>query len=454
MIELTKRIVKHVLPEPAWNRFRSRAWRYMRPITVDYCPVVLPWFPGARPDADIAQLHRLASAFHWRGRWSAVTALCVGVGAARWPFQFVLDAARQFRRYAPGIAGQYGVGRWTQMKDLVRLGLGSNVPPLYYYRFRLFEPRNRARARLYIHAEQMNVLYPALSVELPSDAPLRHKEEFFESARRHHLPVAQAIATFAKGQVLHWYVGAKGELPPADLVLKPVDMACGRGFQRWAYHPPAGTWRRGDMELDAPGLVDYCCGQAEGHNHILQPRLVNHRALAGLSGQGLSTVRVVTFRRPSGETGVLLACLRMPTGTLQVDNFEAGGIAAPLDAQTGVLGRAVAKDPRRGLFSSHPDSGAPIAGETMPCFDASIRLTLDAHACFPWMPFVGWDVVVTDNGPLLLEANPDWCVELAQAVMDRPLGETAYPRVFLEHLAAQKRAQTAGPAPSPANVAV
>ena len=40
----------------------------------------------------------------------------------------------------------------------------------------------------------------------------------------------------------------------------------------------------------------------------------------------------------------------MPTGGKSVDNFDAGGVAAPVDAVTGVMGAAVAKDPTRGRF--------------------------------------------------------------------------------------------------------
>ena len=129
----------------------------------------------------------------------------------------------------------------------------------------------------------------------------------------------------------------------------------------------------------------------------------------------------------------------MPTGKSLVDNFEAGGIAAPIDLETGTLGTAVAKNPCRYNLTHHPDSGAPIDGFVMPFFRESLQAALTAHACFPWVPFVGWDVVVTNHGPQLLEANPDWGVELAQIVTDVPLGKTRYPEIYLEHLDAQSR---------------
>jgi hypothetical protein len=435
VITLTKNLMKRTLPPAAWERFRNRTWRYVRPITVDYCPVVLPWFPAARAGTGAGALHRLATSFHWRNEWSPMTALCVVVGAVRWPFQFAFDAGRAFARYAGGVERQHGVSRWSQLRGLVRLGLGSNVPPLYFYRFRMFEPANAVRAAEYIHAEEMDVLYPTLAVDLPSDVPLRHKEAFYEHASRHGLPVVPPVATFADGEILEWHDGRRGELPQTDLVLKPVDMACGRGFERWTWDESACRWHRQAQALDEAGLLARCRNASKAHRHILQRRITNHRDLVRLAGNGLSTIRVVTFRRPHGETGVLLACLRMPTGRLEVDNFEAGGIAAPIALHSGVMGKAVAKDPRRGAFPIHPDSGAQIEGVEVPLFKESIDATLAAHNHFPWVPFVGWDVVVTDGGPLLLEANPNWCVELAQIVMGSPLGESAYPDIFLAHLA-------------------
>ena len=430
-------VLKRVLPARSWQRLRSRWWRYLRPLAADYCPVTLPWLPGADAHSGAGRLHRIATRFHWQNRWSPLTALCVGVAAIRWPFQVALGAIGAVRTYGRDIARQYGVSPMRQAIELARLGFGSGVPPLAYYRYRLFETERAARARAYLHAEQMNVLYPTLAEGLPSDLPLRHKESFFETGRQHGLPVVPAVAVFPAGRPPRWYDGGAGVLPPRDLVLKPVDMACGRGFQLWTHD--AGRWRRDGQQLDAAGFIAHCAAAAADQTYVLQERLTNHPALCGVSGGGLSTIRVVTFRRPSGDSGVLLACLRMATGGRHVDNFEAGGIAAPIDLASGTLGPAVAKDPRRGPFDRHPDSHAPIAGLQVPCFDQALRTTIEAHQRYPWMPFVGWDVVITGDGPLLLEANPDWCVELAQIATGRALGDTLYPEIYLEHLSARGR---------------
>jgi len=444
MIRLAKNTLKRILPRTVWERFRARWWRYLRPLTVDYCPIMLPWFATGRCDGGIGQLHRLAMSFHWRNERSVMTTFCVIAGVICWPFQFLVQSVLVFHRFNRYVLSVHHIGRLTQLKELMRLGIGSNVPPLYYYKYRLFLPDNAGRAASYLYADEMYVLHPMLAVELPSEEPLSRKELFFEHAQSAGLPIANAIATFAGGDVMKWYRTPERSLPESDLVLKPVDEANGYGFELWSYQDDHQTWRCHNREFDASAFIRHCCAlTANGHTHILQSKLVNHPIILALSGQGLSTIRIVTYRTPDGNSGVLLACMRMPTGESRVDNFETGGIAAPCGLATGMLGVAVAKDLRRGTFTRHPDSLAQITGVTIPYFSDALNLSQRAHSCFPWMPFVGWDVVITENGPLILEANPNFGIELPQIVCGQPLGFTPYPDIYLQHLAALKHRATA-----------
>jgi hypothetical protein len=264
------------------------------------------------------------------------------------------------------------------------------------------------------------------------------KFSFFEQCQKFGLPTVDVLGVFMGGTVEHWYGSSADELPECDLIFKPTDTACGRGVERWNYDAQKVTWNRGKCEYDRRAFLDYCCRTAQSKRYILQPRALNHPSLVALAPKGLCTARIVTYRRPDGESGILFSCLRMPTGGESVDNFAAGGIAAPLNLETGILGHAVAKDPTRGTFERHPDSAAPILGRAVPFTREAVELVMQAHDHFNWIPFIGWDVVITEEGPVLLEANPQWCFELTQIVLGKPLGETVYPEVFLEHLTAQQ----------------
>ena len=180
MIQLVKHVVKRGLPAGDWERFRARWWRYLRPLIVDYCPVMLPWFTSARSGRPAARLHRLATSFHWDNRWSPVTALALGVASVRWPFRFAYESIRAVLEYGPDIADKYGVSQSRQAAQILRHGLRDNIPALYYYRFRLFDPVNATRAAAFLHPEEMSVLHPTLALGNPPDDPLRDKELFFE----------------------------------------------------------------------------------------------------------------------------------------------------------------------------------------------------------------------------------------------------------------------------------
>ena len=196
----------------------------------------------------------------------------------------------------------------------------------------------------------------------------------------------------------------------------------------------SGVWSSHGVHKTEAELLDHARQRSKRRSVFLQRRLVNHSELRGLCGKGLSTVRVLTYNRPDQPSEVLAATFRMPTGDLAVDNFAAGGIAAPVELVGGVLGIAVSKDPRRGPFRNHPDSGHVIAAFTLPMWTAVKDVARGAHDQFGRVPFVGWDVAITDDGPVLLEANTSWCAEVIQIPSRVGLGDTIFPEVFVAHL--------------------
>ncbi|WP_164103332.1 sugar-transfer associated ATP-grasp domain-containing protein [Candidatus Laterigemmans baculatus] len=446
-----KHVAKRVVPATMWTRLYGRWWDDILPFTVEHCPMMLPWFASAKRNDPASRLHRLALCFDWQKKPSFCRTFCVWIASLFWPFRFFSETLQALRRYGPGTRRMHGLSCRMQFFEIVRHGMTSNVPASAYYLYRLFLPANRHRANLWIHKEELLTLYDILMSGLPSDRPLSDKQAFLEGGLEHGLPVVHALAVFGPNRFQKWYTGAAGDLPRCDLVLKPVDLLCGRGFQLWTFDEDTGNWRKDGKVLDKDAFLKYCFETAGQRRQVLQVRLRNHGLLAPLASEGLCTIRTISFCRPGGDPELLMACLRMPTGASHVDNFQAGGIAALIDLETGSLGSAVAKDPTRGTFEHHPDTGAPITGTKVPLFPEAVALSLRAHALYPWMPFVGWDVVITPSGPCLLEANPGWCVELAQVVSGVPLGETVCPEIYLEHLAAQEQASLAtSPLPSSA----
>lgn len=447
MISLIKAAVKGLVSERKWDELRGRWWRLSRPLLVDYCPVLLPWFVAPSRDRPVDYLHQLGYRFNRQDPPTLLLMLFQVYGMLVWPLRCLGESLHLVVKHGGQVQKLHGVSRVQQLKGALYHALRFNIPPASFYKYRLFDPHNAQRSRDYLHEEQMDILYPTLMHGLPSDVDLREKQRFFEHCRKHNLPTVEIIATFNRAAIERWYGEHREALPRTDLVLKPVNLACGQGFQRWQYDVQRDVWQREGVLLDHQQFIAHACQMSEARRHLLQPCITNHPALARYAPTGLCTIRIVSYRRVDGETGMLMAGLRMPAGASVVDNFAAGGLAAPIDHATGVVGEALAKYPSRGPFATHPDTGVEIAGITIPRWSEAVTLAQQAHATCPWLPTVGWDIVVTETGVCLLEANPGWCVELAQIATNQPLGATIYPDIFLEYLQTQEAPFK--PAPSP-----
>jgi hypothetical protein len=411
-------------------------------MSLDHCALALPWFVvGGSPS--LARLHRLAIRLDWSNAPSPELRAWLWITSLGWPVVSLAHVAIQLHWNAGYVAKSQGVSRWRQASEMLYLANRYNCPPSSYYKFSLFDPDKARRVSQYLHHYEICNLLPQLNTGRPVHL-VGNKREFCDEAQRHGLPVAPIIATFNASDAIRWHSGPEGNLPQCDLVLKAFDLSCGIHFECWSYTGNR-TWSNGTDSVTEQGLIDRCRGRSRDHGCLVQRRLVNHPGIAALVGKGLCTVRVVTYRRPGNRPAPLLSSFRMPTGEGVVDNFAAGGIASPVDLPTGTLGPAVAKNLSRGIFLTHPDSGHQIAGERLPFWREILQLTLTAHQCFDWMPFVGWDVAITPDGPVLLEANPTWCVDLLQIPRGAPLGDTEFSAIFVEHLDAGDPTGTVGP---------
>jgi hypothetical protein len=144
----------------------------------------------------------------------------------------------------------------------------------------------------------------------------------------------------------------------------------------------------------------------------------------------------MTCRAPDGGVKLLLPALKISIGPAVTDHFRAGNIAAPVDPGTGRLGLGRSYDERSVVHEheTHPDTGARIPGRGVPLWRETVELCLRAQASFPELVVCAWDVAVTPDGPVIIEGNRFFGVELVQVACDQPLGVTDYPAAVWAHV--------------------
>ena len=135
----------------------------------------------------------------------------------------------------------------------------------------------------------------------------------------------------------------------------------------------------------------------------LEQVIVQHPAVAAIYPGSINTVRMVTIRGKSGKVYLVTAMFRIGNGKF-VDNFNSGGMVAPMDPETGtVIDRAL--DKQKNLYENHPATGTPIKGFVFPDWDKARALVEQAAQVVPEVGYVGWDVCFTPEGPCLVEGN-------------------------------------------------
>ena len=150
----------------------------------------------------------------------------------------------------------------------------------------------------------------------------------------------------------------------------------------------------------------------QGGGFLVQERLDNHPTLAALELPSLATLRVLTYGT-AGDVRIARAALKLPVGRTGVDNYHAGGIAAAIDLDSGLVGTGVGA---RGMewLSSHPETGRRFEGLVIPCWSEVVAHTRRAAATMPEFRCVGWDVALTPGGVRVIEANSVWGTDIVQ----------------------------------------
>ena len=145
---------------------------------------------------------------------------------------------------------------------------------------------------------------------------------------------------------------------------------------------------------------------------LLQQWIDQHPDMSIHSKGTVNTIRALTVRLSPEKVILFHAVMRNGRTDRFLDNFHAGGIAVQVDVESGkTIGEGVQLRPRANL-KHHPDSNKPLAGLAIPHFEALKAMLIKAHRMFPGLRSIGWDVAVSLQGPVIIEGNLDWDVEI------------------------------------------
>jgi hypothetical protein len=201
---------------------------------------------------------------------------------------------------------------------------------------------------------------------------------------------------------------------PKEFIIKPalgvygrgIDLLrrCGALFQDWS-----------GQSLSATSLYERLQNNSVYNRFVIQERVVNHPFIQCVTGtQSLQTVRISTWVTPDGRVEIYEAALKCILGNNLRDNYESGrsgNFTADLDLATGAIVTPLAASPDGigyKVLSEHPVTRSRLSGLVLPHWASTRQLVEKAARLFLPLRTIGWDVALTEQGPILIEGNAWW----------------------------------------------
>ena len=142
-------------------------------------------------------------------------------------------------------------------------------------------------------------------------------------------------------------------------------------------------------------------GLLERGEVLMEEVIQQHPDLAAVCPGTVNTTRVTAFF-DGEQTHILAMAQKFGRGAVS-DQMTFGGFYTMLDEDGHAVGPGY--DSHAHVHEKHPDSGFVIADFQLPMID-EVKAFVDRVArVVPQVQYVGWDIVVTPDGPVLVEGN-------------------------------------------------
>ena len=174
------------------------------------------------------------------------------------------------------------------------------------------------------------------------------------------------------------------------VIIKPLAATQGKGIEVLPCNESSEKNRE---------LYEHIMGLKES---IVEEYIIQHKDIMRFCSSSVNTIRVMTLNY-KGECKFLYSVFRMGKDGV-VDNFHAGGVAATVDLETGVV-CSNAADLNGNVFTHSPSTGVKIKGFKIPHWEIIRDMCIKATGRIKGTDLVGWDFAVTPEGADLIEGN-------------------------------------------------
>lgn len=135
---------------------------------------------------------------------------------------------------------------------------------------------------------------------------------------------------------------------------------------------------------------------------LIEEVIVQHPLMV-FGNSSVNTIRVYTVMN-SKTVSIIKTVVRAGVGDSIVDNSHSGGCAYEVDKDLGyIISPYYAANGKSSYI--HPGTDLCMLGRRIPHWREVLNICIDAAKKLPKCRFIGWDVAITEHGPVLIEGN-------------------------------------------------
>lgn len=204
-----------------------------------------------------------------------------------------------------------------------------------------------------------------------------------------------------------------------SIFFKPIFSQCGQGVMKFTVVNENEVAYEG--ALITISELERMMGHAVAQygSAMMEECIIQHEAMARLNPSSVNTIRIMTSHSADGVK--LFGCVcRIGAAGSPNDNYSTGGIIVGVD-DSGRLLRHGYRKPEYGdsELQGHPGTGIVFEGYQIPYYEEAVKLCMNMQKRLTGVYSIGWDIAIDKEGPIIVECNDNWELELGEICLGR-----------------------------------
>lgn len=296
--------------------------------------------------------------------------------------RFELASIQRMINNARMVSNYSGKPVLSVLFDMSKCILNDNIGYMEYNLFHFVDKSEKDR-KTYVDFNHSQKLFKMLNDKEYMnifDNKLLFNERFKEYLGREFIDAAycsdEEFENYCKGK--------------AQIFCKPVDSCSGKGIYK-------------SFNINKDTNINELHKFMIDNDLFCEDTIVQHPEMNKLNETSINTIRITTVLKDD-EVYPMYAVLRVGTNNAKVDNVASGGIYTVL-SDKGEIINPFWSDKTITTYEVHPTNGFNMMGFKVPFFKEAVDMCKSAALFEKHIRYVGWDVAITPNGPVLVEGN-------------------------------------------------